>query len=222
MHNACMKLGVRRWAGVLLLVAGTAAAQSGAGVSGDLYRVDASASDIRLFVYRAGPLARVGHNHVIAVAGLSGWVEIRSQPAAPSFALEIPVTELRVDDAVLRREAGAEFASEPSARDVEQTRSNMLGPRLLQAERYPSVAVRGQAVTGSTGELDLDLVFEIAGRVAELAVPAHLRRSEDTLEVSGTLVLSHAALGLTPFRALFGALQVADQVDVEYRIVARR
>ena len=49
----------------LLMASGIAHGQTDTSTASDVYRVDAESSDIRLLIYRAGVLARLGHNHVI-------------------------------------------------------------------------------------------------------------------------------------------------------------
>ena len=83
-------------------------------------------------------------------------------------------------------------------------------------------------LTGTSGRVSdkktatINVSVALLGRTIELAVPATLRQTGDELEVSGALKVSHAQLGLTPFSALLGALQVADKMNLKYRIRASR
>ena len=56
----------------VLLMSGVASAQDAA----ERYVVDAAQSDVHWLVYKAGALARLGHNHTIAVGDLSGDVAV--------------------------------------------------------------------------------------------------------------------------------------------------
>ena len=62
-------------------------------------------------------------------------------------------------------------------------------------------------VRGESHIVRLAASFELAG---------------DLLSISGTLPLKQSELGLTPFSALMGALQVQDEMRVRFHIVARR
>ena len=50
----------------------------------------------------------------------------------------------------------------------------------------------------------------------------HYELSADQLVLEGSSPLRQSELGLTPFSAMMGALQVQDEMQVSYRIVARR
>ena len=110
----------------------------GAGV----YRIDPSASRLRLLVYRSGSLAQLGHNHVIETSALSGWVLVAAPAEKSSLRLQFAPGDLIVDDPAARREEGTDFAEEVSADARAGTRSNMLGDKLLDADRHPLVAVQ--------------------------------------------------------------------------------
>src|ERR1700688_3834804 len=43
-----------------------------------VYSIDSAQSELRLLVYRAGPMARFGHNHVILNHSVGGWVDAAS------------------------------------------------------------------------------------------------------------------------------------------------
>ncbi len=207
----------------LLMASGIAHGQTDTSTALEVYRVDAESSDIRLLIYSTGPLARFGHNHVISVAHLEGTVRLHPNPEQSSMEVEIPVDQLIVDDPVLRSEEGDEFSSELSETDIDRTRANMLGPRLLNAEQYPTITirVRGLAVEEHDATT-LNLSVELVGQVIERLVPVVLQLQGDELKVSGTLSLSHEELGLTPFSAMPGALRVADEMDSKFRVRARR
>jgi hypothetical protein len=78
--------------------------------AGKVYRVDEGQSELRVLVYRAGPLARFGHNHVVVNRALGGAVNLGD--GAAEFRLNVPVAGFVVDDAQARREEGADFVAE--------------------------------------------------------------------------------------------------------------
>ena len=51
-------------------------------LSGRVYRIDESHSELRILVYRAGPLAHLGHNHVIINRSLHGAVNVAAGGSA--------------------------------------------------------------------------------------------------------------------------------------------
>ena len=86
--------------------------------TGKLYRVDENQSELRVLVYRAGPLARLGHNHVMVNRAIRGSVNLADAAGAAdaagtsAFSLSVPVAGFVVDDAQARREEGSDFAAE--------------------------------------------------------------------------------------------------------------
>ena len=186
------------------------------------YRLDAESSDIRILIHRAGALSWLGHSHVISVGQLDGTVYVHPDLAQSRFELVIPVQGLVVDNPLLRDEEGDEFSAELSAHDIDRTRRNMLGKRVLNAGQYPIVKLTGAGNWGDGAEFMLKLSIELLGNTVELQVPTTLRLDGDVLEVTGSLRLSHSDLGMRPFTAMLGALRVGNDIDFKYRIRAQR
>ena len=194
---------------------------SAAPAEGRTYAVDAAASEVLWRISKAGLMARFGHNHVISAEELDGRVVVDAgDPAQSRFELEIPVASLVVDDPALRARFGEEFASVPSEADKEGTRTNMLGDGVLKASMFPTVRVTGGAPAGETGAETLPIRIEILGNAFDFRVPGTVTFGEDSLEASGEFALDHADLGMTPFSALGGALQVGERIEFSYRIRA--
>ncbi len=185
------------------------------------YSIDAGASEIHWLVYKAGTLSRLGHNHVISVAGLTGRVTVTDGDVAKSeFELSFPVASLVVDDPKLRSGLGADFASVPTADDVAGTRKNMLTDKVLDGEKYQTIAVKGSGPSGSSGSQTLKVTVELLGRAVELTVPTKVVVNGDRVTASGEFELTHAQLGMKPFTVMLGALQVADGMKFVYEITA--
>jgi hypothetical protein len=191
--------------------------------TGPAYRIDPERSELRILVYRAGALARFGHNHVLVSRALGGEVRV----AAPgvvvggTFDVSLAVASFAVDEPVARHEEGAEFSTEPSAADVEGTRRNLLGPGVLDAAAFPTLRVHG--VTGGTATgPSAQATVELRGRSTPLTVPLTVTDAGSTLTVRGGFGVLQSALGLTPFSAALGALAVRDEIEVRFRIVAVR
>ena len=58
---------------------------------GRIYHVDEKQSELRVLVYRAGPLARFGHNHVIVNHAIRGVVSVAEGAGESVFRLNLPV-----------------------------------------------------------------------------------------------------------------------------------
>ncbi len=191
------------------------------------YRIDSARSELRLLVYRAGPLARFGHNHVIINRALEGRIDAAEPVSSSGLSVRVPVAAFVVDDAQARGKAGPDF-SEPVSEDAKSgTRHNMLSAALLDAERFPSITLASIAVypaPGSQmpGKLVAKLAVDVAGHESTLEIPFTLERSQNQLSAWGTVVLRQSEMGLTPFSLMLGALKVQDEVTIEFRLLALR
>ena len=186
-----------------------------------VHRIDPQQSEIRLLVYKAGPMARLGHDHVIVNRAVSGWVSAPGAPAAGAFSLQIPVDAFVVDDGQARAEEGADFAQEVGEEARAGTRRNMLGAALLDAEHFPAVTVSSLSIAQTSRALTAAVAITIAGHESRLTVPFVLERTAAGLVASGSTVLRQSDAGLTPFSVMLGALQVQDELTVKFRITAR-
>lgn len=185
-----------------------------------VYTIDAAQSEVYWRIYRAGTMARLGHNHVISIAGLEGSVRLGSDLAQAEWSLSFPVGELVVDDPELRARYGEDFESVPSDRDKRGTRENMLTDRVLNGSLFPEISLRGTSVEGPLDDAHLPVSIEMLGRTIEQSFPAAISLDGDSLTVTGEYRLTHEDLGLEPFTALGGLMAVGENIDFTYRIQA--
>ena len=191
---------------------------------GRAFDVVAAESLLTVMVYRGGALARAGHNHVIASHGLAGSVYVPSELARTTCELRVPVDSLSVDEPALRAQLHdpAEFPPEVPQSAREGTQRNMLSEALLDAAHNAEIAVSclGLApVTDGHGRATLGISVRM--HQATVTVPVEYALSGSELTVRGALPLKQSELGLTPFSAMLGALQVQDQMQVRFIIRAR-
>ncbi|OGA38498.1 MAG: hypothetical protein A3G24_17660 [Betaproteobacteria bacterium RIFCSPLOWO2_12_FULL_62_13] len=185
------------------------------------YAVDPGASEIRLLVYRDGPLARFGHNHVIT-GRVRGQVRAGEAAASSGFRLEIPVDSFAVDPPALRAEEGAEFAAQVSDEAREGTGRNMFAKAMLDAATHPLIRIESVALTGPDWNPTVTARVTLRGATRDLRFPAAVFRQGDALTVIASFQISQLAFGIEPFTALNGGLRVRDAVDVRLRLAARR
>jgi polyisoprenoid-binding protein YceI len=183
------------------------AALAGAAV----YTIDPDASLLAVTVRRGGLMARLGHDHVVASHALSGHATPGMGRADIAFRLD----QLTVDEPQLLRDAG--IATSPSPEAVAGTRKNMLGP-VLDAERYPVVTLHAELP--ADGRLRVDVTLH--GVTRSLDVPAAVQVDAAQVTASGTARLKQTDFGIVPFAVGAGLLAVQDELDVRFRIVARR
>ena len=202
-----------------LLLCGAVSAQ---GVA-ERYVVDTARSDVHWLVYKAGALARLGHNHTVAVGDLSGNVMVNRDDLAKSqFDLQFSVAALVVDDPALRSTLGEEFASVPTPDDIAGTRSNMLSERVLDGEKHPRIRLVGTGPSPAAATQELAVKVEMLGRTVDLKVPTEVTIEGERLHAKGQFELNHADLGMQPFSVMMGALQVGEKLSFSYDVTARR
>ena len=188
---------------------------------GRLYQVLGSESLLIVRVYRGGTLARAGHNHIVASHELAGSIYVAADLARSSFELEFPVASLTVDEAELRAAQGADFASDVPDSAREGTRRNMLGPAVLDAGHFPQISLVSDALDMNAGRLMARVQIRIRGQTHAFTVPVSYTLSANELLAQGEFALKQTELGLAPFTALLGALAVQDEMQLQFRIVAR-
>jgi len=196
------------------------------------YEVLARDSLLTIQVFRGGPLAKAGHNHVIASHALHGTLYVPADRARTTFEVSFPVAELTVDEASLRaKENEADFPPDVPDSAKEGTRKNMLGPALLDSEHYPEIVLRSLTLQAAPGmrpgmspgmsnsdEWQARVEITVRDRPSTVVVPVHYGQHADEIVVSGDFSLKQTDLGLTPFSALLGALQVLDEMKIRFRI----
>jgi polyisoprenoid-binding protein YceI len=184
------------------------------------YRIDPGQSELRVLVYRAGPMASLGHNHVISTHELQGWATFDGDPSAAAFAVTVPVSGFVIDDPGQRREEGGDFADDVTDEARSGTAHNMLGPALLNAADFPALTVRSVSVTATADSFQARVALEVAGHASVLVVPFTLDRSPRRLVAHGELTLRQSSIGLTPFSVFLGALKVQDELRVKFKFAA--
>ena|ERR1700732_5255045 len=183
------------------------------------YQVDSQNSELRVLVYRAGPLANLGHNHVMVNHAMRGVVQVGDSIAASSFSLEVPAESFVVDDADARREEGGDFTGDIPEDAKAGTRRNMLSAALLNAAQFPTIRVSSVTLSGTLDALTADLTIGVAGHEASVSAPCSLHGDAHTLTAVGAVALRQTAIGIAPYSLLHGALQVEDVMQLKFRIV---
>ncbi|MBM2854805.1 MAG: YceI-like domain protein [Steroidobacteraceae bacterium] len=190
--------------------------------SGPYERYEVVASHVEIRAFRDGPMAQLGHNHLIISDALTGSIDLRDPVRDTRFTLELPLASLVVDDPALRSAAGTEFAKEVPQADREGTRHNMLGPSVLDAARQPVLRLTAESMDGGPAEFLARVRVGLRGEERIIDVPLSVQISDGTIGVHASFKLRHADLGLTPFAVALGALRVRDEIEIDCRIDAER
>ena len=177
-----------------------------------VYRIDAATSSVVIEVRRAGSLARLGHDHVVAGYDIHGFI----RPDDARADLYIALDKLVVDESRLRDTAG--FDTTPSADAIEGTRRNMLG-RVLEADRFPFALV---AVRGLDDHHVASVALTLHGTTRTMPVALDVSVADSEAIVAGAFTLKQTDFGIVPLSLFGGAIEVQDAVDIRFRLRAIR
>ena len=187
-------------------------------VSSAQYQIDNEQSWLRVLVYRGGLLGALGHNHVVSHHDITGKIALMGEPLYAEIDLELKVAKFIIDDAQLRTIEGDDFPGEVANKDIAATRSNMLGEKLLSADKFPTIKIQSTTSVETLPDIELKATVTVLGRDYPLVVPATVDLSKHSFVATGELSVSHAEIGLSPFKAAFGALRVSDTLALKFEL----
>ena len=189
---------------------------------GLLQAVDAAGSNVRILVFRGGKAPQLGHNHVLTVPRLKGWLWAPPQGLAGArFGLEFRLDELLMDAPEQRARLGSGWASVLSPEYVAATREHMLGADNLQADAFPWVRLRSLQITGEAPELAAEVEIELHGQRQRHWVALHAQpspKSASAWQVNGSLVVRQSDFGVKPYSLLGGLLAVRDELVIDFSV----
>ena len=186
-----------------------------AGRGEPVFRVDPARSIVTIEVRRAGRLANLGHDHVVASHAVHGYIAPRDGRADLSIALR----DLVVDEPELRRAAG--FTTQPSASDIEGTRENMRN-RVLHVDEHPFafVSLAGVRAQAMPFVVEPSITLNATTRPAKAEIAVEM--APDAVRVTGRMSIRQTDFNLVPLSILGGALRVRDALAIRFDIVARK
>jgi hypothetical protein len=94
--------------------------------------------------------------------------------------------------------------------------------KVLESARFPWAMATVRMLSLDEDDAELDIRLTVHGTSFDYRVPAVVAVDSDRLNVSGSMNVTHADFGLTPFSAAGGLLRVADGVEVVFDLVAVR
>ena len=152
---------------------------------------------------RTGAAAKAGHDLLIHVTAWEATLEVGDDPAETSIELDADATSLRVREGT----GGMQALGDDDKASIEQT----IDDEVLEAAGHRVPLDRGATAptaAGSACEGDLTLVGDDP---ADRVRPRRRRRRRAQRPSPSS---SRRDWGIKPYSALFGALKVADEVEV--------
>lgn len=196
------------------------AAYAGFAATGEtVYALDPAQSQVRIYAFRGGRAARLGHDHVLTAPQFSGYYHA---PAAGKsgggFDVLVRLDALALDDAALRAQLGGAFAPVLPPEDIASTREHLLGDDGLQAARFPFVRIHSLKIVGDAPKFAAQVRVQIHGQARELWLPLAVEGLPGRLAVTGAFVLQQTDFGVVPYDVLGGLLSIEDPVVVEFHL----
>jgi hypothetical protein len=147
---------------------------------------------------RQGAAAKAGHDLVIEVGS---WEATLDPEAEPALTLTADSRSLRV----LQGTGGVKPLGEKDKSNIQQT----INDEVLKG---CAIEFRSSEVQKTAGGLSVGGELTLNGKQAP--VTFDLTTADDG-HVTGIAKVAQTAFGMKPYSALFGALKVADEVDIE-------
>jgi hypothetical protein len=178
-------------------------------------------SRIRVFAFRGGRAARLGHNHVVSIDRGTGYLLLPAGRVANArFDLAFRLDEMRFDDAAEREALGGGFASQLSPDEVDRTRANFLGEQSAQALAYPEVRIHSLRIIGELPRIAAQLRIDLHGTSRQTWVALDVQGDARRIEAKGAFVIEQSDFGIRPYSVFGDLLAVEDPLVVEFALVA--
>ncbi len=161
----------------------------------------AKTSVITIHVSKSGLFSGLAHNHVV-VAPIS---QAHLDPAALAAEITVTTKEMKVTD------------SDVSEKDRAEIQSTMLGPKVLDPEKYPEIRFNSSHIEQTSPQH-----YRVMGML-----DLHGTKHEVTLEVTGgpehyhgTTKLKQSEFGIKPISLGGGSIKVKDELELEFDVYA--
>lgn len=182
--------------------------------------VDQGRSYIVATTGKAGLLRFLGHQHAIHATEWTADLTFDAEdPARSRLRLHVPVRGLRIDTE--RAVALAGLTSRPSADTVRELQEKMIGPRFLEAARFPEIIFESRAVArAGEGTLRVAGSLRLHGQTRPVTTDVRVTRVDAVAyRFMGELAVRQTDYGMKP-ESVAGVVDVADEVVIRFDVTA--
>lgn len=149
---------------------------------------------------RTGAAAKAGHDLLLHVTAWRATLEVGEEPAPTSIVLDADATSLQVREGT----GGMQALGDDDKANIQET----IDDEVLKRQ---GIEFRSTAVQSDGGRLSVEGELTLVGKTCPIAFELTLGADG---ALSGSAVLKQTDWGITPYSTLFGALKVADAVEV--------
>lgn len=160
--------------------------------------IDPARSTVTIHVGKAGMFSAFGHEHEVRGPIAQGSVD----PSAGTVEVMVRAGELKVLDPEVKEADRAEI------------QATMLGPKVLDAARFPNIRFRSTRVERAGNGWKIEGELTLHGQIHPVTVTAR----EGGGRYTATAAFKQSAFGITPVTAGGGTVRVKDEVQLEFEI----
>lgn len=169
-----------------------------------MHTVDASVVQCRVYAFKEGLLSAVGHDVALSVDKLA--VTIDGQQITATF----DPSRLTVLYAMRNGEPNPSALSDKDKRTIE----GYVREDILHSRRYPTLRFVSTSIATEDGSGDSVLIIEGALELHGRTKTIRARITREADRISSCVRLHQPDFGITPFRAMLGALRIQPNIEV--------
>lgn len=163
--------------------------------------IDVQRSVMKVYAYKTGLFSVFAHNHEILAPIAAGAVE---DSANPSVELRVESAKLQVLDPKI------------SDKDRAEIQKTMLGPEVLDTDRYSEIRFQSSAVEKKAGgHWTVRGTLELHGQTRPIAFDV----SGENGNYRGSAKLRQSQFGIKPISLAGGTVKVKDEIQIEFEIL---
>jgi polyisoprenoid-binding protein YceI len=179
-----------------------------------IYTIDQTSSRIMVQLTHEGFISKLRPHNEVSVKSFNGKVQVPlSNESEIAVVLESEVSSMTNVDKDMSEFERKEF-------------HNILHNAVLESEKYPTIKFASISVTDVRGS-DEDRTFTLNGDLTirevtrRIAVPVNVTINNQELRATGEGRIKQSEFGIKPYTGGFGAIKIADEVKVNFVIVAK-
>lgn len=164
--------------------------------------IDTNRSVMSVHVYKSGMFSAFGHEHHVSAPIIEGTFNEQQ----PSASLRVDARRMRLMD------------KDVSDKDREKIQTTMLGPEVLDSDRFPEISFKSTSVS-ALGERRWVLLGDLTlhGQTRPVKVQVEGQHGH----YRGSSELKQKDFGIQPVSAGGGTVKVKNEVKVEFEIIAK-
>jgi hypothetical protein len=163
--------------------------------------LDPKRSTVTVRVFKSGLFRAFADDHVIEAPLAEGSLD---DSATPIVHIAIDVRGMRVLDPNL------------PAKDRQEVQTRMLGPEVLDGDRFPHIRFRSVATQrGDSGRWSVRGELEVHGQTH----PVTVNVVQEQGHYKGSTSLKQSEFGITPISIAGGTVKVKDEIKIDFDIV---